>query len=200
MPGRCYLSLLLDSACASTNRLRGRTGTSGHCDARACARRVCWSAARALDGGLVIAVVGVFCSRDCCAWAAVFRRCESSQPGLSRSPRDRIPPSVGELFPQPSAGMQSDDVVVRLTSERIADALGKPADVVDTTVRSELERLRAGPHPDVGADLRRAICREPSRELAHDCARARHGSPPTPGAPHGGGREAAWQRPCDPRW
>ena len=30
-----------------------------------------------------------------------------------------------------------------LTSERLADALGKPADVVETTVRGELERLRA---------------------------------------------------------
>ena len=73
---------------------------------------------------------------------AVFRRCECIQPGLSSScssPRT----SVVSEAPQPSARVENDDVVVRLTSERLADALGKPPGVVETTVRDELERLRA---------------------------------------------------------
>jgi hypothetical protein len=37
---------------------------------------------------------------------------------------------------------QNDDDVVRLTSERLIEALDQPADVVESTVRDELARWR----------------------------------------------------------
>ncbi len=40
------------------------------------------------------------------------------------------------------ARVQDDDAAVRIASERIVEAFDKPADVVEATVRDELERRR----------------------------------------------------------